>query len=42
MKPYALVELGDPETIDSFLTDEEAQRGLEGCLAAAVVQPPAR
>jgi hypothetical protein len=29
---YALVESGDPEGIDLFLTEEEAQRALEGCL----------
>jgi hypothetical protein len=29
---YALVEAGDPETIDLFLTEEDAQRALEGCL----------
>jgi hypothetical protein len=29
---YALVEAGDPEAIDVYLTNEEAQRALEGCL----------
>jgi hypothetical protein len=29
---YALVELGDPETIDLFLTEEEAERALQACL----------
>ena len=32
MRLYALVEAGDPETIDLFLTEEDAQRALEGCL----------
>jgi len=32
MRLYALVEAGDPETIDLFLTEDEAQRALEGCL----------
>lgn len=32
MRLHALVELGDPETIDLFFTEEEAQRALEGCL----------
>jgi hypothetical protein len=32
MRIYGLVESGGPETIDLFLTDEEAQRALEGCL----------
>jgi hypothetical protein len=32
MRLYALVEAGDPETIDLFLSEEEAQRALEGCL----------
>lgn len=32
MRLYALLELGDPETIDLFLTQEEAQQALEGCL----------
>ena len=31
MRPYALVEAGDPENNDLFLTDEEAERALEGC-----------
>jgi len=29
---YALVELGDPGTIDLFFTQEDAERALEGCL----------
>jgi hypothetical protein len=29
---YALVELGDPETIDLFFTEEEAERALKDCL----------
>jgi hypothetical protein len=32
MRLYALVEAGDPETIDLFLTEEEAERALQGCL----------
>jgi hypothetical protein len=28
----ALVEAGDPETIDLFLREEEVQHTLEGCL----------
>jgi hypothetical protein len=32
MRMYALFEAGDPETIDLFLTEEDAQRALEGCL----------
>ena len=30
---YALVEAGDPEAIDIFLSSEDAQRALEDCLA---------
>jgi hypothetical protein len=29
---YALVEAGDPEAIDVYLCEEDAQRALEGCL----------
>jgi hypothetical protein len=29
---YALVEAGDPEAIDVFLSSEDAQRALENCL----------
>ena len=32
MRLYALVEAGDPEAIDVFLTSDEAQRALEDCL----------
>jgi hypothetical protein len=32
MRLYALVELGDPETIDLFFPVEDAERALEGCL----------
>jgi hypothetical protein len=32
MRLYPLVELGDPETIDLFFTEAEAERALEGCL----------
>jgi hypothetical protein len=29
---YALVEAGDPEAIDVFLCEEDAQHALEDCL----------
>jgi hypothetical protein len=29
---YALIERGDPEAIDLFLSEREAQRALEDCL----------
>jgi hypothetical protein len=29
---YALVEAGDPEAIDVFLCEEDAQRAIEDCL----------
>ena len=32
MRLYALVEAGDPETIDLFLTEQDAQRALADCL----------
>jgi hypothetical protein len=32
MRLYALVEAGDPEAIDVYLCEEEAQRALEDCL----------
>jgi hypothetical protein len=32
VKLYALVEAGDPEAIDVYLTEDEAQRALEECL----------
>ena len=32
MRAYALVELGDPESIDLFLREEDARRALEGML----------
>ena len=32
MRLYALVEAGDPEAIDVFLRDEDAQRALQDCL----------
>ena len=32
MRLYALVEARDPKAIDVYLTEEEAQRALEGCL----------
>ena len=33
MRLFALVEAGDPEAIDIFLSSEDAQRALEDCLA---------
>jgi hypothetical protein len=32
MRLYALVEAGDPEAIDVFLSKEDAQRALADCL----------
>jgi hypothetical protein len=32
MRLYALVEAGDPEAIDVYLCEEDAQRALEECL----------
>jgi hypothetical protein len=32
MRLYALVEAGDPEAIDVFLCEQDAQRALEDCL----------
>jgi hypothetical protein len=32
MRLYALVEVGDPEAIDVFVCEEDAQRALEECL----------
>jgi hypothetical protein len=32
MRLYALVEVGDPEAIDVFVCEEDAQRALEDCL----------
>ena len=32
MRVYALVEAGDPEAIDVYLCEEDAQRALEDCL----------
>jgi hypothetical protein len=29
---YALVQAGDPEAIDVFLTEDDARRALEDCL----------
>jgi hypothetical protein len=29
---YALVEAGDPEAIDIYLCEQDAQRALEDCL----------
>jgi len=33
MRAYALVELGDPESIDLFLREEDARRAPEGILS---------
>jgi hypothetical protein len=32
MRLYALVEGGDPESIDLYLCEQDAQRALEECL----------
>lgn len=32
MRLYALVEAGDPEAIDVYLCEDDAQRALEDCL----------
>jgi hypothetical protein len=32
MRLYTLVEAGDPEAIDVYLAEEDAQRALEDCL----------
>ena len=32
MRLYALVEAGDPEAINVYLREEDAQRALEDCL----------
>ena len=32
MRRYALVEAGDPEAVDVYLCEEDAQRALEDCL----------
>jgi hypothetical protein len=32
LRLYALVDAGDPETIDLFLSEEDARRALEDCL----------
>jgi hypothetical protein len=32
MRLYALVEAGDPETIDVYLSEQDAQHALEDCL----------
>jgi hypothetical protein len=32
MRLYALIEVGDPEAIDVYLCEKEAQRALEDCL----------
>jgi hypothetical protein len=36
MRLYALVEAGDPETIDVYLSEEDAQRTLEDCLRTSM------
>jgi hypothetical protein len=32
MRLYALVETGDPEAIDVYLCEQDAQRALQDCL----------
>jgi hypothetical protein len=32
MRLYALVEAGDPEAVDVYLCEQDAQRALEDCL----------
>ena len=32
MRLYALVEAGDPEAIDVYLCEQDAQQALEDCL----------
>jgi hypothetical protein len=32
MRLYALLEAGDPEAIDVYLCEQDAQRALEDCL----------
>jgi hypothetical protein len=32
MRLYALIEADDPEAIDVYLAEEDAQRALEDCL----------
>jgi hypothetical protein len=32
MRLYALVEAGDPEAVDVYLCEQDAQRPLEDCL----------
>jgi hypothetical protein len=32
MRLYALVQAGDPEAVDVYLAEEDAQRALEDCL----------
>jgi hypothetical protein len=32
MRLYALVEAGDPEAIDVYLSEQDAHRALEDCL----------
>jgi hypothetical protein len=32
MRAYAVVELGDSESIDLFLSEEDAERALKECL----------
>jgi hypothetical protein len=33
MRLYPLVEAGDPEAIDVYLCEQDAQRALEDCLS---------
>jgi hypothetical protein len=33
MRLYALVQAGDPEAIDVYVSEEEARRALDDCLS---------
>lgn len=40
MRQYALVEAGDPEAIDIYLCEQDAQHAVEDCLRAVPPQTP--
>ena len=40
MRLYALTELHDPEAIELFITEDDAQRALEDCLRGEPQWPP--
>ena len=42
MRLYALVEAGDPEAIDVYLCEEDAQRALDDSRASAIHSPCSR